>query len=150
MENVTVSSPSRPDHQDGYSGPSEIQSEVQGGRSRSHSIKESIEKDSEAFTGKCRQNLGPRSQAQPEEDVAVLWQEFSGLAPLDDLGLQTGNVIDFEDNSALSDEECAAQDDKAYNPETAGLALHDSVISETDTRASYPYCSTKTPPNLRK
>lgn len=46
-------------------------------------------------------------------------------------------MIDFEDNSALSDEECAAQDDKAYNPETAGLALHDSVISETDTRASF-------------
>ena len=62
-----------------------------------------------------------------DAEVAALWQEFGKLAPLDDLGLEAGNVIELEDDNVWSDEDCAAERDETDNAKTEQLPSRSST-----------------------
>ena len=60
-----------------------------------------------------------------DEDMAALWQEFGRLAPLDDLGLQTGSVIALQEQA----ESGASQQD--LQEEVIGEKLQDREVKRT-------------------
>jgi hypothetical protein len=80
---------------------------------------------------------GVASVHKNDAEVAALWQEFDKLAPLDDLGLEAGNVIELEDDNVWSDEDCAAETDETYDAKTEQLPSRSSTVSEPDNPAVF-------------
>lgn len=80
---------------------------------------------------------GVASIHENDAEVAALWQEFDKLAPLDDLGLEAGNVIELEDDNVWSDEDCAAETDETYDAKTEQLPSRSSTVSEPDNPAVF-------------